>query len=114
MYNDIKMLIFGISVLVAGAIFLVIAILLCCGLTGILHDYHTTNVKDEDRKKMGLSIGLSMLVGTLGMFSSGIVSIVTNDESIIVLPILLLVIPLIITIVLSLLFVKKYNGEIFG
>ena len=63
---------------------------------------------------MGLSIGLSMLVGTLGMISSGIVSIVTNDESIIVLPILLLIIPLIIAIVLSLLFVKKYNGSIFG
>ena len=63
---------------------------------------------------MGLSIGLSMLVGTLGMISSGIVSIVTNDESIIVLSISLLIIPLIITIVLSLLFVKKYNGSIFG
>ena len=63
---------------------------------------------------MGLSIGLSMLVGTLGMISSGIVSIVTNDESIIVLPISLLIIPLIIAIVLSLLFVKKYNGSIFG
>ena len=63
---------------------------------------------------MGLSIGLSMLVGTLGMISSGIVSIVTNDESIIVLPILLLIVPLIIAIVLSLLFVKKYNGSIFG
>ncbi len=63
---------------------------------------------------MGLSIGLSMLIGTLGMISSGIVSIVTNDESIIVLPISLLIIPLIIAIVLSLLFVKKYNGSIFG
>ena len=63
---------------------------------------------------MGLSIGLSMLVGTLGMISSGIVSIVTNNESIIVLPISLLIIPLIIAIVLSLLFVKKYNGSIFG
>lgn len=63
---------------------------------------------------MGLSIGLSMLIGTLGMISSGIVSIVTNNESIIVLPILLLIIPLIITIVLSLIFVKKYNGSIFG
>ena len=63
---------------------------------------------------MGLSIGLSMLVGTLGTISSGIVSIVTNDESIIVLPISLLIIPLIIAIVLSLLFVKKYNGSIFG
>ena len=108
------MMIFGISVIIAGTIFLVIAILLCCGLIGILHDYHTTNVKEEERKKMGLSVGLSMLVGTLGMISSGIVSIVTNDESIIVLPILLLIIPLIITIVLSLLFVKKYNGSIFG
>lgn len=114
MYNEIKMLIFGISVLIAGAIFLVIAILLCCGLIGILHDYHTTNVNEEDRKKMGLSIGISMLIGTLGMISSGIVSIVTNNESIIVLPILLLIIPLIITIVLSLIFVKKYNGSIFG
>lgn len=63
---------------------------------------------------MGLSIGLSMLVGTLGMISSDIVSKVTNDESIIVLPISLLIIPLIIAIVLSLLFVKKYNGSIFG
>ena len=108
------MMIFGISVIIACAIFLVIAILLCCGLISILHDYHTTNVKEEDRKKMGLSIGLSMLVGTLGMISSAIVSIVTNDESIIVLPISLLIFPLIIAIVLSLLFVKKYNGSIFG
>ena len=88
------MTIFGISVIIAGAIFLVIAILICCGLISILHDYHTMNVKEENRKKMGLSIGLSMLVGTLGMISSGIVSIVTNDESIIVLPISFLIIPL--------------------
>ena len=55
-----------------------------------------------------------MLIGALGMISSGIVSIVTNDESIIILPIMLLIVPLVLSIILSLVFVKKYNGAIFG
>ena len=108
------MIVYGIIILITGIIVLILSISLFLGHINLLHEYHRTNVKEEDRKKMGLSIGLSMLVGTLGMISSGIVSIVTNDESIIVLPILLLIIPLIIAIVLSLLFVKKYNGSIFG
>ena len=108
------MVVFGICTLIAAAILLVISVLLCCGFTNILHDYHTTNVKEEDRKKMGLSIGLSMLIGALGMISSGIVSIVTNDESIIILPIMLLIVPLVLSIILSLVFVKKYNRAIFG
>ena len=108
------MLFFGIIVLVAGVALLVISILLCFGFVNLLHDYHRNNVKTEDERKLGLSTGLSLMFGSFGFISSGIVAIAMKSESIIYLPLILLFVPLIISIVLCIIFIKKYNGSLFG
>ena len=108
------MLVFGIIVLVAGVSLLVISILLCLGFVNLLHDYHRNNVKPENKRKLGMSIGLSLMFGSLGFISSGLVAIIIKSESIIYLPLILLFVPLAISIILSVVFIKKYNGSLFG
>lgn len=108
------MLGYGIGILCGGALLLVFAILLCFGHVGLLHEYHRENVSEEDYKKYGLLLGLSLMVGSLGMISGGIIAIVVNDTSVLLLSILLFVISLVISIIAVLLIIKKFNGNIFG
>ena len=110
----IIMLVFGIIILIAGLALLVISILLCFGFINLLHDYHRNNVKTEDERKLGLSTGLSLMFGSFGFISSGIVAIAMKSESVIYLPLILLFVPLIISIVFCIIFIKKYNGSLFG
>ena len=108
------MLSFGIIVLAVGVLLLIISILLCFGFLNLLHEYHRNHVKEEDKKKFALSMGLSLLISALGMIASGITAIIVNNDSIELVTMLLVVVPLFVTIVFSLFFVKKYNGQIFG
>lgn len=108
------MLVFGIIILIAGVVLLVISILLCLGFINLLHDYHRNNVKIEDERKLGLSTGLSLMLGSFGFISSGIVAIAMKSESAIYLPLILLFVPLIISIVFCIFFIKEYNGLLFG
>ena len=108
------MLVFGIIILVAGVALLAISILLCFGFINLLHDYHRNNVKPEDERKLGLSTGLSLMLGSFGFISTGIVAIVIKSESVIYLPLILLFVPLIISVAFCIIFIKKYNGSLFG
>ncbi len=108
------MILYGVIVLIAGVAMLVLSILLCLGRINLLHDYHQNNVKEENKKKFALSMGISLMIGSMGMISSGLISIIVNNESIFLVSILLLLIPLLISIILLFIFIKKYNGQIFG
>lgn len=104
----------GIILSAVGAALLVIAILLCLGHIGLLHDYHRNNVKEENARKLGWSMGLSLSLGAFGAIASGVIAIVKNDESIWLLLLLIYLIPFFLSVVLMLIFTKKYNGKIFG
>ena len=108
------MLAFGIGVLIGGVILLVVAIFLCCGFVNLLHEYHRNNISPDNERKLGLSIGLSLIFGSSGLISSGLVSVIVRAESIIWLSMILLFVPLVISIVLCIVFIKKYNGSLFG
>lgn len=105
------MLVFSIIVLIAGVALLVLSILLCLGFINLLHDYHRNNVAPKNKKKLGLSVGLSLLFASLGFISSALVSIFLNSESLIYLPLILLFVPLAISIISCVIFIKKYNGS---
>ena len=108
------MIFIGIILLVVGVLILAISILLCLGFISLLHDYHRTNIKEEDKKKCGLSIGLSLSLFSITSIATGIIVLVTTDESILKWMMIAFIISLAISVILSLLFVKKYNGSIFG
>ena len=108
------MLAFGIILLTTGVLLMTVSVLLCCGFISLLHEYHRNNVKEEDRKRFGLSIGMSLMIGALGLVATGTISIVTLNESLIISLIIIFTVLLIISTVLSLIFVKKYNKKILG
>ena len=105
------MLLYGIIVLLAGLAMLVVSILICLGHTNLIHEYHQNNVKEEDKKKFGLSMGLSLSLGSLGMITSSLIALLSNDESLFVVTILILLIPLFLSIILLFIFTIKFNGK---
>ena len=105
------MVIYGIIVLLAGIGVLVISVLLCLGHIELLHDYHRNNVNEKDFKIFGLKTGLSLMLGSLGMISSGLIAIITRNESLSLLIMLLLFIPLFISIVLLVIVIVRYNKK---
>ena len=78
------MVIFGISFLVGGIILLIFSTLLCFGFINLLHDYHRNDVKEADKKKFGLSVGLSLAITAISMASIGIISLIIRKEFIII------------------------------
>ena len=100
--------------LVIGAVLLIISILLALGHIGLLHDYHKNNVKDEQKKKYCLFLGLSLSLGSLGMIASGIYALINITETSILNAALICIVPLFVSIVLTLIIIKIFNKKIFG
>ena len=108
------MIIYGISFLVGGIILLIFSILLCFGFVNLLHDYHRNNVKEVDKKKFGLSVGLSLAITAISMTSIGIISLIIRKEFIIIWTLVAFAISFAISTVLLVIFIRKYNGSLFG
>ena len=108
------MIAYGIITIVVGMALCVLSVCLYAGDIELLHSYHRENVKEEDRKALGISTGLSLLVGGLGTTTSGLLALIfrENINSYIVLAILFG--SLFVSIVLLFIFIKKYNGKIIS
>lgn len=108
------MIAYGIILIVVGIVLCILSVCLYTGDIELLHSYHRENVKEEDRKALGISTGLSLLVGGLGAILSGLLALIfrENINSYIVLAILFG--SLLISIVLLFIFIKKYNGKIIS
>ena len=105
---------FGIGVLIGGVILLLVAIFLCCGFVNLLHEYHRNNISPDNERKLGLSIGLSLIFGSSGLISSGLVSVIVRAESIIWLSMILLFVPLVRNTTDLCLVIKKLAEALFG
>ena len=112
-YN-VPMIIVGIIIIVSGLALLIISILMMFGKVNLLHSYHRENVKEEDKKMFGITTGLSLSIGALGIIASGILDLIYLDNLSILAFLLTMFIPLGISIILVLIFIKKYNGSIMG
>ena len=108
------MIVYGIILLLTGLALFVIAILLIFGHINLLHDYHRNDVKKEDERKLGKSSGLSLLLGALGAISSGISAFFWTEDMKFIYLFLIFIIPFTISVILMLLFIKKYNGKIIS
>ena len=108
------MIIVGIIIIVSGLALLIISILMMFGKVNLLHSYHRVNDKEEDKKMFGITTGLSLSIGALGILASGILDLIYLDNLSILAFTLTMFIPLGISIILVLIFIKKYNGSIMG
>ena len=104
----------GIVFLIVGLILFVISFLLFRGHINILHDYHYNNVKEEDKKIFGRLTGGSLFIGSLGLLGAGILSLIFQDESLVPLFVAIEMGSLVVSIILVLIVIKKYNGKIIG
>ena len=104
----------GIVVLMAGIGLLTISIFVMFGKINLLHSYHREHVKDEDKKLFAILTGASLSIGALGLIAAGILEIIYLEELPLLLHNLVMFIPLGISIILVLIFIKKYNGSIMG
>ncbi len=98
--------------LVAGLALSIISIFLSLGHINLLHEYHRYNVSEENKKRYGLSIGLSLLIGGVGMTISGLISIIVNNEAIMGYMMIVAYVPLFISIILAFIIIKKFNKTI--
>lgn len=108
------MVAYGIILLITGLSILVMSILLILGHVNLLHDYHRTDVKKEDEKKLGRTSGISLLIGALGAISSGISAFFWTEDMKFIFLFLIFIIPFIVSVTLMLIFIKKYNGKIIS
>ena len=108
------MLLLGIIFVVVGLLLLVMSILLCCGFTNLLHSYHRNNVDPKDNKKFGLSTGLSLMIAAFGTIADGLLAIFIKDESMLWLCPVVFCACFMVSMILTIIFIRKYNGSLFG
>ena len=103
------MIVYGIIILITGIIVLILSISIFLGHINLLHEYHRTNVKEEDKLIFGRKIGICLSIMSIGMLSSGALALINSDLDILVL--ILLFVPLFISIILLVVTIIKYNGK---
>ncbi len=108
------MLIFGIIIIIVGIFLLAFSLAFFLGFTGLLHDYHYNNVKKEDKRKFTTLMGVAFLPGGVGQIVVGVLAIVMKDNAPNKILISIQIGALLLTAILSLIIIKKYNGKIFG
>ena len=113
LYN-IVMVAFGVITIIVGVGILTLSIFIMLGKINLLHSYHRENVKEEDKKIFALLTGISISIGGVGILISGILDIIYLDKLPLLTYNLVMFIPLGISIILVLIFIKKYNGSIMG
>ena len=105
-------MIFGsVTLFIIGIILLIFSILFFKGKTDLLHDYHRSNVDPKDNKKLGIGVGIGMLIGALGMIADGILFLISGDELNTTLFLLILFGSEILNIIISIKTIVKYNGK---
>ena len=108
------MIIYGLILLLVGILFLILSILLCLGKIELLHEYHRENIKDNDKKTFGLLTGLSLMISSFGFITSGLLSLVLGEKANPNFTTIFFCAHLFVSIVLLLIFIKKYNGKIIS
>ena len=104
----------GIILILVGLTLLVFAILFFKGHLSLLHDYHISNVKEEDKKKMSKAIGFAHLPSVIGFITSGFISIFVTGDYVLTLLTVIEIGSIAITVIAALIIIKKYNGRLIS
>ena len=113
MWGVMLMIAYSIIMFLTGILFLVMGIAVYRGNTGLIHDYHQTNIKESERREYGrrFSIGLFAICTTL--LISGIIGFFGKEGSVLAASLVVLGGGLIVSIVILVKVQKRYNGGLF-
>jgi hypothetical protein len=101
---------------IVGIICIVIGIMNIRGNVSMLHEYHTKNVKEEDKESFGRLVGTGMLVlgGSIIVYSIlKTLTIQLEDKIYIIIGTIIMIVGVIIGIFISFYAMRKYNDGIF-
>ena len=102
--------------IIFGFVFIYIGISNFKGNISLLHSYHTKNVSDEDKPKLGKLTGIAMLVIAFSLITSAIffaLDIWKNDKIFSAIAEIVLEVGLLAGCIICVLAIKKYNKSIF-
>lgn len=104
-------MIIGTLVLAAvGILFLVMGIMIYRGRISLIHDYHYSNVKEQDRHKYCKEMGKGMLTLAVGIIAAAVASVF----NIVWIMLVLIFVPIIPAFMIFNKAEKKYNGGWFS
>jgi maltodextrin utilization protein YvdJ len=106
-----KMIAYSIIMFAISILFLVISIAIYRGNTNLIHSYHQSNVSDKEG--YGRAFGKALLPLAIGPFISGVISLLVEDDVIILSSMGAMVLGLVISLVMIFVVQKKYNGGMF-
>lgn len=101
---------------IVGIICIVIGIMNIRGNVSMLHEYHTKNVKEEDKESFGRLVGTGMLIIGGSIIAYSILEALTiqlKDKIYTIIGTIIMIVGLIIGIFISFYAMKKYNDGIF-
>ncbi len=107
------MLVYAVILLVAGALFFGTGVSIHRGNTGLIHDYHRTNVKESERRDYGRAFAGGMIVLAGSLFLSGATAFFGESKAVFTTSLCILGAGLILSIWIFVRVQKKYNGGLF-
>ena len=105
------MLLYSIIMLLVGALFAIISILIYKGKTDLIHSYHQTKV--SDKRAYGKAFGKALALFPAGMTASGVLALFGENELFSRLSLIALFIGMLGGIIGIVIVQKKYNNGIF-
>ena len=102
--------------IVIGVVFIIIGILNLRGNIKMLHSYHRDRVKEEDKKPLGIRVGIAMLIIAVSIITNGVLtylSLILRNSILEYVGMGILGVGLAVGLAINLYAIKKYNGKIF-
>ncbi len=96
---------------VVSVIFIVVGILVFCGNTDLIHDYHRKNVKDFNG--YGRGMGKCIIGMGVSFLSGAIIAILIKNDTGVLISVAAATVGFIIAFLFTLKVQKKYNGGLF-
>ena len=105
------MIVYSMILFAVAVVFLVLGIAVYRGNTKLIHDYHQTNVKEDERRQYGRAFSKAMFAVFATLLVSGIIALLGKD--VMAVSFIALGAGLIVSGVIFVTVQKKYNGGLF-
>lgn len=107
------MIIYSVIMFAVAVLFLIIAVQIYKGKTGLIHDYHQTKVRESDKKAYGVAFSKAMFVLAAALAVSGAISLLGETMPIPTIAVAVLFVGIAVSVVMIIKVQKKYNGGLF-
>ena len=99
-----------------GIMCIVFGIISTTGNISLLHSYHRDNVKEEDKKPLGIRVGIGLIIQGLALLVYGVLMMLSElliISSLTSIALAVLLVGTVFGIIITLVAIKKYNKSIF-